>query len=115
MTDSTAPTPEPVWVVLCTAPPDRAEHLAEALVKQRVAACVNVLPGVRSFYHWQGKLERDDEQLLVIKTQPRLWSRLKETVRRLHPYEVPELIALPVAAVSGDYLHWLEDTLCSSD
>ncbi len=98
-------------VVLCTAPPDRAEALAEALVERRLAACVNVTGPIRSIYRWQGRVEREEERLLVIKTSRRRWPELREGLARLHPYEVPEIIALPLADGAPAYLRWVEESL----
>jgi periplasmic divalent cation tolerance protein len=99
--------PEPL-VVLCTVPDaPTGERLARALVEERLAACVNLVPGLTSIYRWQGEVARDSELLLVIKAQRSALAALVERVRTLHPYEVPELIALPIVAGSPDYLAWL--------
>jgi len=97
-----------VVVVLVTAPRGKGRELAEAVLRERLAACVNVAP-VDSMYWWKGSIESDAEDLLVIKTS---MSRLEELVRRvreLHPYEVPEILALPVAACLGDYCRWVRE------
>jgi periplasmic divalent cation tolerance protein len=95
-------------VVLCTlGASDDAEHFARALVERRVAACVNVVPGVTSVYRWQGRVERDEERLLVIKTRAERFEELKAAILDLHPYDVPEIIALDVTAGSEPYLAWL--------
>ncbi len=108
-TDRTEPTA--VLLVFSTAPTDQAEALAEALVEERLAACVNVTAPVRSIYRWQGKVEKDDERLLIIKTDRAHWPRLRDTLARLHPYEVPEILALPVADGERSYLRWVEESL----
>jgi periplasmic divalent cation tolerance protein len=87
--------------------PEAAERIARALVDQGVAACVNVVPGVTSYYRWKGALEKDAEILLVIKAQAAGFDALKAALLALHPYEVPELIAIPVAAGHRPYLEWL--------
>ena len=89
--------------------PEAAEAIAESLVRQGAAACVNVVPGVVSFYRWKGKLERDGEILLVIKTTAGGFERLKAALVALHPYEVPELVAFEIAAGHAPYLDWLKD------
>jgi periplasmic divalent cation tolerance protein len=95
-------------VVLCTcASPEDGERLARALVTGRLAACVNVLPGMRSFYRWKGEIEAADECLLVIKSSRSVFAALSAAIERLHPYEVPEVIALPVVEGSSNYLNWL--------
>lgn len=88
---------------------EEAEHLAQALVGERLAACVNRVKSVRSVYRWQGQVEQSDEELLIIKTRKDLFNALEKRVRALHSYSVPEVIALPVVAGSAGYLGWLRD------
>ena len=90
---------------------EKAAVLARALVEQKVAACVNILPGVRSIYHWQGKVEDAQEWQLVIKSRRDLFPKLKEAIARTHSYEVPEVLALPVVDGSEAYLSWLDQEL----
>ena len=98
-------------VVLVTAPDARtAKRLAEALVGERLAACVTALPGAASTYRWKGKVERAKETVLVIKTRKSLAKRLERRVRELHPYEVPEFLAIPVAAGGRSYLEWIGES-----
>ncbi len=93
---------------LCTCPDaDTARRLAGALVGERLAACVNLLPGVRSVYRWQGEVHEDQEVLLVVKTTRARLDALTERIRALHPYELPEIIAVPVVKGLSDYLHWV--------
>lgn len=89
--------------------PDRAaaESLAHALIERRVAACVSILGACRSVYRWQGKVEAAEEVPLLIKTTRAAWPALEALVRELHPYEVPELIAVPLAAGLPAYLDWI--------
>jgi len=95
-------------VVLCTcASPEEGERLARALVAGRLAACVNVVPGMRSFYRWKGEIEAADECLLVIKSSRDLFAALSIAIEKLHPYEIPEVLALPIVEGSGNYLNWL--------
>jgi periplasmic divalent cation tolerance protein len=97
-------------VVLVTTPtPERAAELARALVEERLAACGNVVPGLRSIYRWEGKVQEDAEALLVLKTTRARFDALRDRVLALHPYEVPEVIALPVEAGSARYLGWIAD------
>jgi len=95
-------------VVLITAPPERAEALATTLVEERLVACVNLLPGVTSVYFWEGKLCRDGETLLVAKTGAERMGELIRRVRDLHPYSVPEVIALPVQEGNAGYIEWVQ-------
>lgn len=102
-----APTPS-VCVALSTAPDgETAARIARALVEERLAACVNLVPAVRSIYRWQGRVEDDAEVLLVIKTRAERVDALGERLRALHPYELPELVALPVTAGLAPYLDWV--------
>lgn len=96
-------------VVLCNAPPDEAEAIARALVEKRLAACVNIVPGVVSVYWWQGAISRDEESTLLIKTRAELVPAVTEAIRAVHPHEVPEVIALPLAAGEGNaaYRAWV--------
>jgi periplasmic divalent cation tolerance protein len=89
--------------------PDRAaaERVAETLVTEGVAACVNVLAECTSIYRWEGKLEHTKEVPLLIKTTRAAYPRLEDAIRKLHPYKVPELIALPVNAGLPEYLNWV--------
>ena len=100
--------PTEALVVLVTVPnAETAERLAEALVGERLAACVNVLGGVRSVYRWKGAVERDQELLCVCKTTRAGFERLRARVVELHPYELPEVVALPVALGHAPYLDWI--------
>ena len=99
-------------IVLVTAPRGKhAEFLARGLVSERLAACVNVVPGVVSHYRWQGRLQRDAECLLVAKTSVRKLPALKRWIASRHPYTIPEVLALKVEDGSKAYLGWLEDGL----
>ena len=98
-------------VVLTTAgSEEQARSIAEALVEKNLAACVNLLPGIRSIYRWKGKLWDDEEILLLIKTTSDAMDAVGETIRSLHSYELPEMLALPVAHADTAVLEWL----CSS-
>lgn len=93
---------------LCSCPDtETAGRIADALVEARLAACVQVLPGAMSVYHWQGKVARAAEVLLLAKTVPGCFDALKARIVALHPYEVPEIIALDVAAGLPAYLDWI--------
>jgi periplasmic divalent cation tolerance protein len=88
-----------------------AERLARTLVEQRLAACVNVVPRVRSFYHWKGGLESADECLLVIKSSRDRFDGLRAALEKAHSYEVPEVLAVPVVDGAPNYLNWLSENL----
>ncbi len=101
-------------VVLITAPRGRkAEALAKGLVKARLAACVNIVPAIVSHYAWKGKLCRDAESLLIVKTSAAKLAALERWVEKNHPYEVPEVIALKIDRGSSAYASWLAGELSS--
>ena len=94
-------------VILCTVPDEAAaENLARGLIEGRLAACVNAIPGVKSFYRWQGKIEADTEIQLVIKTRSERFDELAAWISENHPYDVPEIVATPAERVSEAYLAW---------
>lgn len=93
-------------VVLSSCPPGDAQRIADALVEQRVAACVLVVPAVVSTYRWQGAIQRDAEALLVIKTPSARVAACMEALRQAHPYTVPEMVELPAGRVADAYLAW---------
>jgi len=100
--------PATVLLCYCTCPDAAsAQALARALVDERLAACVNRVPGVRSTYRWQGEVIDDGEELLLIKTTAARLPALKARLPQLHPYEVPELVAVPVADGHDAYLDWV--------
>lgn len=96
-------------VVLTTcASAEEGEKIARALVEQRLAACVNVVAGVRSFYRWKGVVEDSSEWLLLIKSRRDLFAQLRAALESAHSYEVPEIVALPIIDGSPAYLNWLD-------
>ena len=88
-----------------------AQRIATRLVELRLAACVNIVPGATSVYRWRGAIEKASEFMLVIKSRRDLVSKIEEEFRMIHPYEVPELIAVPVAGGSKAYLAWIGNEL----
>lgn len=99
-------------VALCTAPDSTtAEQLAENMVKQKLAACVNIIPAITSVYQWQGEIEKDPEVLMVIKTAEELIGELEELLDEEHPYEVFELISCDIDQAASAYLQWLNETV----
>ena len=102
-------------VVLMTAgSSEEAERIADALVAEMLAACVNVLPGVISVYRWEGELQRDEEWLLVAKTTREVLDDLVQCVKALHSYDLPEIIALPIEGGSEAYLRWIDGEVHSA-
>ena len=95
-------------LVLSTCPDEAAaERIAEALVGERLAACVNILPISQSIYRWRGTIERSSECLLLIKSSVSAFPRVRERIQALHPYELPEIVTVPITAGSPEYLAWL--------
>jgi periplasmic divalent cation tolerance protein len=100
-----------IVLVTCVTPAE-ARRIARAVVRMRLAACVNIiLSPVESVYTWKGKLEKAREYLLVMKTKPKRLAELEKEVRRLHSYDVPEFIALPITEGSTKYLSWVEESV----
>ncbi len=99
-------------LILCTCPDSEiAEQLANMLVDQQLAACINIVPGLTSVYRWQGKVENEKEVLLLIKTTRDRYAALEAAIQQHHPYELPEVIAVTVDDGSPDYLSWLSSSL----
>lgn len=96
-------------LVLCTCPDQTtAQTIANALVDQQLAACVNILPGLTSVYQWQGQRETAQEHLLMAKTTNEAYEALEQAITALHPYELPEVIAVPILQGLDAYLRWIE-------
>lgn len=107
---------EPGLLVWSNLPDEQtANQLARHLVEQRLAACVNILPAVRSIYRWQNSIEEATEVTLMIKTVQSRYARLECAIKAMHPYEVPEIIAMPIAAGLPAYLEWIVQTTKDDD
>ncbi len=97
-------------IIFVTAPNrDEAARIAEAIVSERLAACVNIINGIESIYRWEGEVTRDSESLLIIKTTEDLYAKLEGRVRELHTYTTPEVIAVKIDRGSEDYLRWIHE------
>jgi periplasmic divalent cation tolerance protein len=103
-----------IIVLVAAANPAEAAKISRALLEAKLAACINTLSGISSSYWWHGKIENAEESLLIIKTRKSLLDDIVATVKKLHSYEVPEIIALPVIGGSPDYLKWLDETINKS-
>jgi len=103
--------PDSVVVIYVTTPPDQASKIAHHLVKNRLAACVNVVPEIRSVYRWDDSVEEDHECLLVIKSTKVMYEAVSLAVREMHPYSVPEIIALPLIDGFDGYLRWVRENV----
>src|SRR5271168_5645176 len=99
-------------IVLCTAgSEEEARKIARHLVERQLAACVNIVAGIESVYRWQGKIESSREWLLLIKTTAERFLAVRDAIRELHSYEVPECIAINIEEGSAEYLEWLTDSM----
>lgn len=99
-------------VVFVTAPsPRKAEEIATVLVNERLAACGNILPGIRSIYRWEGKLHESTEVLVMLKTQAELFEKLRARVKEVHSYDVPEIVSVRIEAGHSPYLDWIRDSV----
>jgi periplasmic divalent cation tolerance protein len=102
-------------IILCTCPDQcSAENLAQQLIANHLAACVSIVPGLLSIYRWQGQIESAQEHLLLIKSNQASYQRLEAEIKRHHPYEVPEICAIPIISALPDYLHWIDSCLPSN-
>lgn len=104
-------TPDDIHLLYCTCPDAGvAQDIARDLVASRLAACVNIVPGLRSIYLWDGAIQDDAECLLMIKSQASRIDAISERIRKRHPYELPEVIAVPIVAGLDAYLDWVRDS-----
>ncbi len=106
-------TPELTQRILMTTLPDEAQAnaLARVLVSGKLAACVNILPKMTSIYEWQGKLEQSEEHLLLIKTEQHRVAALQNAIREAHPYELPEIVVVPIVSGYKPYLNWISESV----
>ena len=102
-------------VIVTTASKQEAENIAQHLLKERLIACANITAPVSSLFHWAGKLEKAEEYLIFMKSRKDLFEKLTETVKALHSYEVPEIIALPIIEGSKTYLDWMDSCLAEQN
>ena len=103
-----------IQVITTTAKKEDAAKIAAALIEKRLAACVQIVGPVQSTYRWQGKIEQAEEWQCQIKSRQDLYGELEQAIKAIHPYEVPEIIALPITACGADYGEWLQDELQGS-
>jgi periplasmic divalent cation tolerance protein len=101
------------YQVILNSCPDRqsAEKIAQSLVNEKLAACVNILPGMTSIYSWKDQIECEQEHLLIIKTHRHQYAAIESSIRHLHPYELPEIIAVPIDRGLPEYLQWIDSCL----
>ena len=94
-----------------TANEEEAKKIAKHLVEKKLIACCSIIPKVTSIYTWQGKINEDNESLMIMKTKTQLYSQAEEEIKKLHSYEVPEIICIPINTGSKEYLSWLEEQI----
>ena len=88
-----------------------AHKIADALLRKRLIACANIISGVKSVFRWKGRIDKAKEFLLILKTKRSNFKRVEKEVRRVHSYELPEIVALPIVAGNSDYLEWIKDSV----
>lgn len=99
-------------IVICTSPSaDISTQIAEECINKKIAACCNIVPGITSVYEWQGKIEKSDEQLLILKSTEENFKALENTINFLHPYEVPEIISVKISNGNESYLKWIKQNI----
>ncbi len=99
-------------LIYCTCPnQEAAAKIAQRLISDKLAACVNILPGVSSVYEWQGQIETAQEHLLLIKSPKARYAAIEAAIKALHPYELPEIIAVTIESGSAEYLQWIDSCL----
>ncbi len=102
---------EYIHVITSVASKDEGERIARALLEKRLAACVQIVGPISSLYWWQGKIEHAEEWLCLAKTERALFAKIEETIKAMHSYEVPEILAIPIIEGSTGYLRWMEEQI----
>ncbi len=101
-------------LIFCTCPNDNtARQIATTLVEKQLVACANIIPGITSIYQWQGEITSDEEQLLILKSDAQHYPQLEAEILTLHPYELPEIVAVSMAQALPAYLNWIDSCLTS--
>ena len=98
-----------IMIITTTETEEEAEKIAEIVVSEKLAACVQIIPSIKSVYRWQGKVEKSKEQLLFIKTKTELFEKVEKAIKENHSYEVPEIVAVPINNGSKEYFEWIEN------
>ena len=98
-----------IMIITTTETEEEAEKIAEIVVSEKLAACVQIIPSIKSVYRWQGKVEKSKEQLLFIKTKTGLFEKVEKAIKENHSYEVPEIVAVPINNGSKEYFEWIEN------
>lgn len=109
------PTDDYIMVLTTCNSSETSSLIAETLISNKLAACVNIIKGVESVYQWQGKIEHDKEILLIIKTRESLFSQVEQSIQELHSYELPEIIAVPIKTGEKNYLNWIQSATLATE
>lgn len=109
------PTNDYIIVLTTCNSSETASSIADTLVGKKLAACVNIVKGVESVYQWQGKIEHNNELLLIIKTHQSLFSQLEHAIQELHDYELPEIVAVPIETGEKNYLNWIQSATLDTE
>lgn len=105
----------PYAMIFCTVPDAAtAKKISQTLVEEKLAACCNIVPGLTSIYSWENKIQDETELLLIIKSRQELFPELEQRIKKLHPYSIPEIIAIPIFNGNIDYLKWMEENVKKS-
>jgi periplasmic divalent cation tolerance protein len=99
-------------MIYVTVPKNEAKDIAKNLLEKKLVACVNII-SVDSLYFWQGELNEDKEELLIIKSKQKLFDKIEKEIKNIHPYEIPEIIATPIISGSKEYLEWIDESVKS--
>jgi len=102
---------DPIIIITTTASPAEADKIAKYLVEKQLAACVNIIPKIKSHYRWKGEVVCDEEWLLIIKTITSAEQDIMEQIKILHSYELPEIIVLPISRGDREYLQWISESV----
>ena len=102
-------------ILTTTGSKEEGRKIANALVERKLAACVNIVPNIESIYRWEGKVERAEEWLLIIKTNASAFDRVRDAIRELHSYDLPECVSISIDEGSEEYLRWIGDEVQPSD
>ena len=102
---------DPIIILTTTSSNKEAEIIGNKLIDKKLAACVNIIPNIKSIYYWEGKINKDSEYLLIIKTVKRAEEDIFENIRKLHSYDTPEMISIPITGGEKNYLNWLSKSV----
>jgi periplasmic divalent cation tolerance protein len=115
MAGSAKESAQTAYVAFVSCPQGKGREIARELVNERLAACINIIPAITSVYFWEGQIQEDGEELMVIKTTADAWQNLQARIKSLHPYDLPEMIYFPIEGGYEPYLNWLRSCVRSQE